>query len=80
MSTLSSPPQFNGENYAYWNVRIRAFLKSLDEKIRHSLEQGWIKLETLFVEWNKDDVVICNWNNNGLNTIFRFIVFECTNV
>ena len=30
--SLIIPPLFDGINYAYWKVRIRAFLQSLDEK------------------------------------------------
>jgi hypothetical protein len=48
MLTLNSPPQFNGKNYTYWKVRIRAFLKSVDEKVWLSLDQRWIKPETCF--------------------------------
>jgi hypothetical protein len=60
MSTLNSPPQFNDENYAYWKVRMRVFLKSLDEKVWHLVKQRWIKPETPFTKWNKDNVVNCN--------------------
>ena len=31
--SLIMPPLFDGTNYAYWKVRIRAFLQSLDEKV-----------------------------------------------
>ena len=30
--SLIIPPLFDGTNYAYWKVRMRAFLQSLDEK------------------------------------------------
>ena len=31
--SLIMPPLFNGTNYAYWKVHMRAFLQSLDEKV-----------------------------------------------
>jgi len=47
MSTLNSSPQFNNENYAYWKVRMKAFLKSLDEKIWY-LFGYWLVLAYCF--------------------------------
>ena len=32
---------FDGNNYAYWKVRMKAFLKSLDEGVWMSVETGW---------------------------------------
>ena len=34
------PPLFDGINYAYWKVRMRAFLQSLDEKMWQAIEIG----------------------------------------
>ena len=34
---------FNGTNYAYWKVRMRVFLQSLDEKVWQVMEIGWTK-------------------------------------
>ena len=34
---------FDGTNYAYWKVRMRAFLQSLDEKVWQVVEIGWTK-------------------------------------
>ena len=30
---LIIPPLFDGTNYAYWKVHLKAFLQSLDEKV-----------------------------------------------
>ena len=40
---LIIPPLFNGIDYAYWKVRMRAFLQSLDEKVWQVVEIGWTK-------------------------------------
>ena len=32
---------FDGINYAYWKVRMRAFLQSLNEKVWQVVEIGW---------------------------------------
>ncbi|XP_022859009.1 uncharacterized protein LOC111379803 [Olea europaea var. sylvestris] len=44
--SLSVPPYFDGSNYAYWKVRMRAFLKSLDERVWVSIQNGWKPLST----------------------------------
>ena len=36
-------PLFDGTNYAYWKVCIRAFLQYLDEKVWQAIEIGWTK-------------------------------------
>ena len=40
---LIIPPLFDGTNYAYWKVRMRVFLQSLDEKVWQAVEIGWTK-------------------------------------
>ena len=32
------PPLFDDTNYAYWKVRMRAFLQYLDEKVWQAVE------------------------------------------
>ena len=36
--SLIIPPLFDGTNYAYWKVRIRGFLQSLNEKVWQAVE------------------------------------------
>ena len=43
VQSLIIPPLFDGTNYAYWKVRIRAFLYSLDEEVWQAIEIGWTK-------------------------------------
>ena len=38
--SLIIPHLFYGTNYAYWKVRMRAFLQSLDEKVWQAVEIG----------------------------------------
>ena len=40
---LIIPHLFNGTNYAYWKVRVRVFLQSLDEKVWQAVKIGWTK-------------------------------------
>ena len=41
--SLIIPPFFDGTNYAYWKVRMRSFLQSLDEKFWLAVKVGWTK-------------------------------------
>ena len=36
-------PLFDGTYYAYWKVRMRAFLQSLDDKVWQAMDIGWTK-------------------------------------
>ncbi|KAG2720351.1 hypothetical protein I3760_02G031800 [Carya illinoinensis] len=77
MSTsLYVPPYFDGENYAYWKVRMRAFLKSLDERVWHLVERGWTKPEISIDAWTKDEINNFNLNSKGLNAIFMAVSSE----
>ena len=43
------PPYFDRNNYAYWKVRMKAFLKSLDEKAWLPVEVGWENLPHMWL-------------------------------
>ena len=50
--SLVIPPHFDGNNYAYWEIRMKAFLKSIDEKVWNFVEYGWEKPAILVSEWS----------------------------
>ena len=35
------PPVLDGKNYAYWKVRVKAYIKSIDERVWRSILTGW---------------------------------------
>ena len=43
---------FDGNNYAYWKVRMKAFLTSLDERVWLSVETGWERPATPVDQWS----------------------------
>ena len=49
--SLMIPIHFGGNNYAYQKVRMKAFLKSIDERVWLSIENGWERPTTAFGEW-----------------------------
>ena len=38
--SLNAPPYFDGSNYAFWKVRMRAFLCSIDESVWDAVERS----------------------------------------
>ncbi|XP_062080215.1 uncharacterized protein LOC133784967 [Humulus lupulus] len=40
-SSITRPPLLNDTNYPYWKVRMRAFIKSQDERVWRSILSGW---------------------------------------
>ncbi|KAL5756599.1 hypothetical protein ACOSQ2_021345 [Xanthoceras sorbifolium] len=37
----TKPPLLNDTNYSFWKVRMRAYLKSIDEHVWTSIEEGY---------------------------------------
>ena len=68
--SLNSPPYFDGSNYAFWKVRMRAFLCSIDEVVWDAVEIGWTKPEAAKSTWDKATLAASNANSKALNAIF----------
>ena len=71
--SLITPPLFDGTNYAYWKVRMRAFLQSLDEKVWQAVEIGWTKPKEAPAKWDDAKIKATNFNNKALNALFNAI-------
>ena len=61
---------FDGNNYAYWKVRMKAFLKSIDERVWNSIEYGWEKPTTPVSEWKTSQKEVAVSNSKAMNAIF----------
>ena len=68
--SLNAPPLFDGGNYAFWKVQMRAFLCAIDESVWDSVENGYVKPTTAKFEWDKIAFAIANANSKAINTIF----------
>ena len=68
--SLNVPPYFDGNNYAFWNVRMRAFLCSIDDTVWDAVEIGWTRPEAAKSTWDKAALVAANANSKALNAIF----------
>ena len=68
--SLNAPPYFDGSNYAFWKVRMRAFLCSIDESVWDAIDIGWTRPEAAKSTWDEAALAVSNANNKALNTIF----------
>ena len=71
--SLIIPPLFDGTNYAYWKVCIRAFLQSLDEKVWQVVEIGWVKPKEVSADWDDAKIKVANFNSKALNALFNVV-------
>ena len=71
--SLNAPPYFDGSNYAFWKVRMRAFLCSIDESVWDAVDIGWTRLKAAKSKWDKAAFVAANANYKALNAIFSGI-------
>ena len=79
------PLLLDGTNYSYWKARMRAFLKSIDEKVWHSVIFGWseptitvdgIDIPKPLDKWDTIDYQNSSWNSKALNSLFCSITPE----
>ena len=68
--SLNAPPYFDGSNYAFWKVRMKAFLRSIYEAIGDAIEISWTRLEATKSTWDKAAFAVSNANSKALNAIF----------
>ena len=78
--SLIIPPHFDGNNYAYWKVRIKAILKSTDERVWNFVEQDENKLTTLVSEWSTSQKEVVAFNNKVMNAISKEEFKKISNV
>ena len=74
--SLIIPHLFDCINYAYWKVRMRAFLQSLDEKVWQAVEIGWTKPKEAPADWDEVKIKAANFNSRALNALFSVVTNE----
>ena len=67
---------FDGTNYTYWKVHMRAFLQSLEEKVWLAVEIGWTKPIEAPTNWDDAKIKAANFNNRALNVLFSAVTNE----
>ncbi|XP_075645696.1 uncharacterized protein LOC142616803 [Castanea sativa] len=68
--SLNAPPFFDGSNYAFWKVSMKAFLCSIDESVWDSVENEYVKPTIAKSEWDKAALTLANANSKAINAIF----------
>ncbi|XP_075659337.1 uncharacterized protein LOC142629271 [Castanea sativa] len=74
--SLVIPPHFDGNKYAYWKVRMKAFLKSIDERVWLSVENSWERPTTATGEWTTAQKEAASFNSKVMNAIFNAVSME----
>ena len=74
--SLVIPPHFDGNNYAYWKVRMKAFLKSIDERVYNFIEYEWEKPTTPVSESQTSQKEVAAFNSKAINAIFNAVSME----
>ncbi|XP_075649808.1 uncharacterized protein LOC142620302 [Castanea sativa] len=67
--SLNAPHFFDGSNYAFWKVRMHAFLCSIDKSVWDVVENGWTWPEAAKFTWDKAALTAANANSKALNSI-----------
>ena len=68
--SLNASPYFDGSNYAFWKVRMIAFLYSIDESVWDAVDIGYTRLEEAKSIWDKAALAAFNANSKAFNAIF----------
>ena len=68
--SLNAPTYFDGSNYAFWKVRMCAFLCAIDETVWDSIENGYVRLTIAKSEWDKAALALAIAYKKAINAIF----------
>ena len=71
--SLVIPPHFDGNNYTYWKVRMKVFLKSIDERVWLLVENVWVKPKAHVDQWSTAQKEVASFNSKAMNAIFNAI-------
>ena len=74
--SLIVPPLFDGINYAYWKVSMRAFLQSLDVNVSQAVKIGWTKSKEAPADWDDAKIKAAFFNSKALNVLFSAVTNE----
>ena len=74
--SLLIPHLFDGTNYTYQKVHVRAFLQFLDEKVWQAIEIGWPKPKEAPTDQDDAKIKVANFNSRALNVLFSAVTNE----
>ena len=74
--SLMISPHFDGNKYAYWKVRMKAFLKSIDERVWNFVKYKQEKLTTPISELSTSQKEVAAFNSKVMNVSFNVVSIE----
>ncbi|XP_073051200.1 uncharacterized protein [Primulina eburnea] len=82
-NTVFRPPVLDGSNYALWKVKMRVYIKSIEERAWQRVLDGWSPPKIVDGDgdsrskpessWSNDEVITSNFNSKALNAIFTSV-------
>ncbi|KAK0603528.1 hypothetical protein LWI29_005926 [Acer saccharum] len=75
----SRPPLLKGHNYGFWKLRMKAYIRSIDERAWMTVEEGYLapnKIEDGVTvskprsEWSTNEFELAKWHHRAMNAIF----------
>ena len=78
----NKPPLLDETNYAYWKVRMIAFLRAIDDQVWDTVVEGYADLATVVkgqtvkrpkAQWTAVEKTNSNCNNKVVNAIYNGI-------
>ncbi|KAK0588538.1 hypothetical protein LWI29_002284 [Acer saccharum] len=75
----SRPPLLKGHNYGFWKLRMKAYIRSIDERAWMTVEEGYLapnKIEDGVTiskprsEWSTNEFELAKWHHRAVNAIF----------
>ena len=77
MSHIVAPnslPVFDGTNYSFWKIHMRAYFKSIN--VWYIIETGWTLPNTGIANWTTEEKSAPTANDKALNAIFISVLNE----
>ena len=74
MSHIVAPnslPVFDGFNFTFWKIRMKAYLKSVE--VWYIVESGWNNPNKAIAEFSRDEKSASFANDKALHAIFTFM-------
>ncbi|XP_062103129.1 uncharacterized protein LOC133814150 [Humulus lupulus] len=80
--STTRPPMLEGANYPYWKTKMRAYLKSVDERVWMTVSEGWtpptekvgdVDIAKATSKWTTEEIEKANFNSKALNAIFNAV-------
>ena len=80
---VQRPPLLDGTNFSYWKARMKAFIKSMDEKAWRAILTGQThptktnadneNVKKPKVEWTVEEDKLASYKSKALNVIFSAV-------